>query len=317
MTSWHDSALVTGAEPTIESVERRAGEILKVRPAYGEIVDFYLRVFRVQLAWQGKVRARAVRDSVADCLGLGVPLASRLDPGLDVSSLLGLWQEMKAVFGGGNKVLGKLAATVDKAESHGNLDPGPWLSSLRPWEPGLVEEAARRIGVDADALLTLARAVTVPHWRAVAHAWLGSGALLAWKHFECPVCGDRPALGELRTGPQGQTELKVSPERVMHCAFCGTAWAAASLACPGCASSDAGDAKYYFSPDDRAIRIDFCKRCKCYLKVIDGSLVVGPLYVALELVASAHVDRVAVGRGLKPLSESGRPVTAGVKEERQ
>ena len=300
--------------PTLDTLARRADVIVASRPLYQELVTFYLAVFRQQIQWRPRLVIdpdTGAPEQALACLREGAPLATRFSPGLEEDSLASLWSEMKDVFRRGNPALKEGVLTIDRAEEAGAMEPASWLASLRPHRPERVTEMAAAAGVDVAFLGTLARAVTAPHWSAVARRWLPRTRLTMWRRFQCPVCGGRAAIGELRTEKTGHDGMKAAPERYLHCAFCWSRWAAPSLQCPACDSTRAGDAKYYHTPDDPGTRIDFCASCKRYLKVVDGDRVGEPLHVGLEMLATLHLDQVALDKGLTPLDGAPRSAKEG------
>ncbi|MCK4660022.1 MAG: formate dehydrogenase accessory protein FdhE [Phycisphaerae bacterium] len=292
-------------EAALKALERRADAIVKARSAYKEMVDFYLTVFRRQIEWRDRLAARPApvdREQVRTCLSAGEPLIERYDPGLESDSLLALWAEMKEVFRRGNAVLCKAVEKIEEVERSGDFSPASWLMEQRPERGCLVREVAERIGVEEPMLASLARAVTFPHWRLVAASWLpSSGRLHEWKRFCCPTCGDTPALVELCTAPGEDGNISPAPQRFMHCAFCGSRWKVEDMKCPACASTKSGDAKYYFTSEEPELRIDFCKSCNHYVKVIDSGKISGEVHVGLELLTTAHLDAIAQEKNLTPL----------------
>jgi formate dehydrogenase maturation protein FdhE len=291
-------------QKAVQTLERRATEILKARPAYQEIVDFYLTVFRRQIEWRDRlvVHPEAVGDEQRrQCLGRGDPLIDSFDPGLDAGSLLELWIEMKAVFQRGNAVLRHAVDQIDQAERVDRFVAATWLAEQRPDRGELVTEAARQIGVDEPVLATLARAVTFPHWQLVAQHWLPDEAPDQWLRPRCPTCGGVPGLIEIRAERSGIEGISGAPRRYLLCPFCGSRWVAPVLRCPACESTRPGDAKYYFTSDEPELRIDFCKACNHYVKVVDADKITGPVHVGLELLTTAHLDAIAQDKNLTPL----------------
>ncbi|HUU85870.1 MAG TPA: formate dehydrogenase accessory protein FdhE [Phycisphaerae bacterium] len=288
----------------LKALDRRADAILKARPAYREMVNFYLTVFRRQIEWRDKL---VVHPQVMDddqrrqCLKAGRPLVEQFDPGIESDSLLRLWAEMRAVFRRGNDVLRRAVDQIDEAERGHEFVPATWLAELRPDRDELVTDAAGRIGLDEPILAVLARAVTLPHWQLVARTWLPEGCPASWQRSRCPMCGGLPALAEMRTQPGGADKLKTPPRRFLHCPFCGTCWAAPGIKCPACDSTKPGDAKYYFTPEEPDLRVDFCKSCNHYVKVVDADKITGRLHLGLELLTTAHLDTIAQEKHLSPL----------------
>jgi FdhE protein len=165
----------------------------------------------------------------------------------------------------------------------------------------LVADAGREIGIDESILATLARAVTFPHWKLVAQSWLGQDRLDEWRRFQCPACGGSPALAEDRVRPSTTEGISGARQRLMHCPFCGTQWVVPALKCPACDSTRPGDAKYYYTAKEPELRIDFCKACDHYVKVVNTDKTSGRLHLGLELLTTAHLDAIAHDKGLKPL----------------
>jgi FdhE protein len=293
-------------QAAIKALTRRAERILEARPAYKEMVDFYLDVFRLQIEWRGRLAftpQEVTEEEVGVCLKEGSPLIGRFDPALGTDDLLELWGEMKAVYARGNEVLRQAVSNIEEAEKAGGFAPGPWLSEQRPDRGELVADAARLIGIDEPVLASLARATTFPLWDRVAQTWLPKRRLDEWRRFRCPTCGGPPGLVELRaaSGSSGTEGVKPAVLRLMHCPFCGSRWVAPGMACPSCGSTKAGDAKYLFTKNEPEWRIDFCKGCRHYLKVIDGDKVHGRVHVGLELLTAAHLDMLAREKQLTPM----------------
>ena len=291
--------------PTLQALNRRAEDILKARPAYKEMVGFYLTVFRRQIEWRDRLVVQpeeVTAERAQDCLRKGTPLVERFDPGIDSQSLLDLYVEVKALFRRGNEVLRQAMDKLDDAEKAGDFTPATWLLEQRCGRPELVADAAGSIGIEESVLATLARAVTFPHWELVARSWLSQADLKDWKGSHCPVCGGVAALAENRKERDSSVEnLSPASVRRLHCSFCGTRWAFPALECLSCGSVKSGDAKYLFTQDEPELRIDFCKSCHRYLKVVDGAKVSGPIHVGLELLTTAHLDDLAQGKNLSPL----------------
>ena len=98
-----------------------------------------------------------------------------------------------------------------------------------------------------------------------------------------------------------ELDVTLSENYKMACPFCGSCWPAPALKCPACDSTRAGDAKYYFTPDEPDLRIDFCKSCNHYVKVVSTDKTVGRLHLGLELLTTAHLDAIAQEKDLSPL----------------
>ena len=275
-----------------------------MRPAYKELVDFYLKVFTCQVeAWPAlRVNPQPVEpDEARRCLTEGVTLLSRYDPGIELESLLSLWTKMKAVFARGNDALRQAVEKIEAAEESGTFKAGAFLREQRPAHAELVVETAGELEVEKQVLATLTRAVTYPHWQFVAQTWLPPDRLDEWRRVPCPTCGGPPALGELHRDPGEDTGVKDGARLYLHCLFCGSRWTVPPMKCLACGSTKSGDAKYFFTSDEPELRIDFCGSCHHYLKVVDADQIEGPVHVALEVLAASHLDTLAQEKELTPL----------------
>jgi len=291
-------------QQAIQALERRAQAILRARVAYRELVEFYLTVFRRQLEWSRRVEVHPQpvdADLRRACLRTGRPLVERFDPGIEPPSLLDLWTEMKSVFRRGNAVLRRALEKIDDAEAAGRFTPATWLSEQRPQRYELVTAASGEIGIDESILATLSRAVTFPHWNVVAQHWLDDGCAAEWRRASCPICGGPPGLAESCAAPDAPEGFTPAPQRRMHCPFCGAHWMVAALKCPACDSTRAGDAKYYYTAEEPELRIEFCKRCHRYVKVVNSAKTGGVFHLGLELLTTAHLDVIARDQHLRPL----------------
>ena len=295
---------VRRSQPSLKALNRRAEAILQARPAYKEMVDFYLTVFRRQIEWRDRLAVHPEEVTVEqarECLRKGTVLGECYDPGIASESLLNLWAEMKEIFRRGNDVLRRAMEKIDDDEKTDGFVSAAWLTEQRPDRSELVADAARQIGIDESVLATLVRAVTFPHWERVAQSWLPPGRLDEWKRFRCPTCGGVPGLADIRAERNGRDGDSPVTRRLMHCPFCGSSWPVPTLDCPNCGSTKEGDAKYFFTADEPEWRIDFCKTCQHYVKVIDGEKVSGPIHVGLELLTATHLDVIAQAKSLRPL----------------
>ncbi|MGD2108473.1 MAG: formate dehydrogenase accessory protein FdhE [Phycisphaerae bacterium] len=291
----------------VKALERRARAILKARPAYAEMVEFYLTVFRRQLEWRDRLMVHPEEvssDQVQGLLREGKVLKEQYDPGLDSDSLMRLWSQMKADFAEGNEVLCEAVGKIEAAEARGDLVAATWLMEQRPERGDLITDASERIGVDASVLATLARSVTFPHWAFVSEAWVAESPHEVWKRPHCPVCGCIAGLVELRKEASGLENTTSVSRRYGHCPFCGTRWVLPSVSCLSCGSTKAGDAKYFFASEEPDLRIDFCNRCHHYVKVVDGGKMSGRIHVGLELLTASHLDVIARDKHLSPLEVS-------------
>lgn len=104
----------------------------------------------------------------------------------------------------------------------------------------------------------------------------------------CPVCGDLPVMGFLRS----EDGL-----RVLECSLCGSRWGAPRVMCPFCSSMDQKKMKYIFADDDDSRRVYLCDNCGKYIKISAApDEKAEEFIVPLEDLATAHLDLAAEER---------------------
>lgn len=114
----------------------------------------------------------------------------------------------------------------------------------------------------------------------------------------CPGCGHDAALALLMT-EDGQRRL--------WCRHCAIVWPVRRLKCPSCGNTDADTLGYFTLEEDTGRRVDFCRKCKCYLKTLDlrgKAREYGSVQADLEDLLSSDLDVAAVREGFLPMSKA-------------
>jgi FdhE protein len=109
-----------------------------------------------------------------------------------------------------------------------------------------------------------------------------------WNHGYCPCCGGLPAMGEI---------FNQDGMRRLHCATCSTSWSFPRLRCAYCGNSDAETLEYFTAEGEESHRVDVCRKCSCYLKVIDNRTEVSDIPMDIEDVSTLHLDLLAQKEG--------------------
>lgn len=108
-------------------------------------------------------------------------------------------------------------------------------------------------------------------------------------HGYCPVCGDLPVMGFLRS----EDGL-----RVLECSLCGTRWGFPRIMCPFCNNIDQDKLKYIFADDDDKRRAYLCEKCNKYIKISAApGQKTEEFVLPLEDLATAHLDLAAQDKG--------------------
>ncbi len=99
----------------------------------------------------------------------------------------------------------------------------------------------------------------------------------------CPICDNFSEL----------SLLEEDGKRSLICSFCNYKWTSQRLFCPFCKNKDNKTLFYSYSEQDKAYRIDYCKKCKKYIKTVDVRKLNHFLYPPLEMIATLHLDLIA------------------------
>jgi len=109
-----------------------------------------------------------------------------------------------------------------------------------------------------------------------------------WDEGYCPVCGAIPTMGEL-VGDEGQKKL--------HCSLCATSWGITRIKCSYCGNKKIDGLEYFTAEGETGYRVDICRKCSCYLKVVDSRELGAGLPMDVEDINTMHLDLLAQKEG--------------------
>jgi FdhE protein len=115
-----------------------------------------------------------------------------------------------------------------------------------------------------------------------------------WLRNYCPTCGAPPAMAQLIGVDPGRL-------RLLSCGCCHTRWRYRRTGCPFCDDQHEHRLSVLAIEGEAGLRIDYCDRCRGYLKTYDGH---GSEDVLLADWTSMHLDVLAKERGLKRCAAS-------------
>ncbi len=149
-----------------------------------------------------------------------------------------------------------------------------------------IEEATKGLGVKAEHLLYLVGALIQPGLEEIARK-VNSQFLDKWWQSSCPVCGRISAVAKNRYG-----------KRFLVCTYCGTEYLFDNFFCVYCDNKDPYTLKFIEVEENPALKIDFCTKCKHYLKVIEEAKLKEPIPKGLEDILTLNLDFLAKDAGL-------------------
>lgn len=232
---------------------------------------------------EGQSRLRAGRTWVD-------PSRLECDPALSDAIVRTLVQDLRAAIGTAPHALRR----VEDAITTGGLPAARLLRAVLDRDAPGVDALARQTGVPTQVLHFLGAYLARPFLAAASREFdaelLGSGR----EGADCPVCGHEASLSFLQ--PENGA-------RRLWCRHCGRGWGVPRVRCAFCANADAASLGYFEIEGLPGRRVDFCRRCRRYLKTFDLRAIDahGDATLAdLEDLTSAEMDAAAVAEGFTP-----------------
>jgi formate dehydrogenase maturation protein FdhE len=108
-----------------------------------------------------------------------------------------------------------------------------------------------------------------------------------WWRTPCPICGQTPQVARLR-----------NRRRYLTCSFCGVDYPSDHFLCVHCQNKDPYTLQYLKNDDEPEFQIDYCTKCKHYLKVINEDELKEPIPRCIEDILTLDLDITAKNAGL-------------------
>ena len=285
--------MTTNLAITSQQIKHATAALKKLRPAYGELLNFYEKIFVAQEDSKSEIKLEALKIT-KEMLALKkkekFPLIDVSEFRIDSKAAIALLQRICAIVEAANKEMADSAGVIRKAIASETLDPQALFSSLLKADDAYFKKLKKDLAIDKKTLAFVAYISIKPsvvHCAEQLASYLDSDH--PWDKGFCPLCGSAP----------GFSVFEDEGQRVLFCGFCWHQWAAQRIYCPFCENKDSKTLHYYFSEEEKNYRIDSCDRCKTYLKAIDQKNTDRVIYPPLEFVATLHLDIKAQEMGFK------------------
>ena len=216
----------------------------------------------------------------------GVPLLRDLELGVDEGLAHNLLVELARAreAASPSEPARRLRAAIER----GDPGIGELLTHAAVGDRERIAAAARRRDLDPDLLWALAQAVLEPAFRAWRRTLERLSAGIPWQRDYCFVCGTPAVFGELRE----------DGSRHLRCLRCGAGWRVRRLHCPACGNEDHATLCTLYEEGRRGTRrVEACERCRRYVKLIAAAAPTPAEMLAVEHLATRHLDAVARERG--------------------
>jgi len=181
------------------------------------------------------------------------------------------------------------ARQIRSALEDNNLDLAALLPHVAAGDREFVASLGQSQQLDAALVWTLAQNTLKPALRAWRRQLANLVEGIPWRKGYCYVCGAGATLGELQESLQ-----------VMHlrCGQCGADWQFPRLQCMYCGNQDHKTLGFlYAETQPEKMRVEVCDQCHGYLKVIAAFSPTPPELLAVEDLATLHLDYIAQARG--------------------
>ncbi len=181
------------------------------------------------------------------------------------------------------------AGRIRLALEERRLDIRDLLAHIAAGEKERLASAVERLGLDAGLVWSLAENALKP----VLRSWCRQLSPLVegfpWNKGTCFVCAAPAILGELQDNAQ---------VKHLRCGACGADWQFRRLQCMYCGNEDHEAQRYLYEEKEKdKMRVEVCDKCRGYLKVISAFSPTPSDMLAVEDLATIHLDYIAQERG--------------------
>jgi FdhE protein len=276
-----------------ESTTKRINQLRETRTEHEEILDFYEKVLRAQREVQAETiiaELQLPEEHVETKIQAGFALFDREQFPVDKETGNHLFVKLCQLSQDENPLLAGAAKAFLEALESGKLDLAVVFTAVLTGRKEQVDEIAAGLEAPAAILLTLGKLSLQPSLLAVARQGAQRVSLDTWRYSYCPICAAPPAIAAL-SGEEGK--------RLALCSFCGHYWVLPRIGCPFCGTVKPGDLKYFYGEGEDLHRVQVCEKCRGYLKIVDirhGGDIQG---LAVDDIATSHLDLLAEKEGYR------------------
>jgi FdhE protein len=275
-----DASVETG----LDFISRAVGEVRKIKPDYGLLLDLYERIFIEQERAQSSMRTPSSRipgEALAERAGGNLHLVDVSDFEIDGESAAILFEKICAILMEEGDQVAESAERAAGALRAGELNIGEIASALLQGDGDFLSSVGASLGIEVAVLSFILYNSIKPSVHVFSRSL--SGFLDTEAECEsgcCPVCGSMPELSVF--GENGK--------RSLVCGFCGHQWPSKRVFCVFCGNADHETLRYYQIDNEEEYRVDVCEKCKRYIKTVDVKKTTRPIYLPLENASTPYID---------------------------
>jgi FdhE protein len=274
--------------PEVAAALERLDQVAEAAPALREAAALQGAVLRTAFTDVPRASAPAItRERAGEKLRDGVPLLRGEPLDLDMPAVNRMMLRLC-------KAIGTQAESPDPASEiaaaieRGDLSAETLARAALDGEVSTIYERAAALGVDGALLGSIVRWSLFPALAPLAAKLATLQSTGAWGRGYCPSCGNWPLLGEHRGLEQA---------RFLRCGLCAASWAVDRIFCPFCGTRDHQHLHFLHVEGADQQRAVTCDNCQGYLKVLASLVPIPAAELAVQDVATLHLDMVALERG--------------------
>jgi formate dehydrogenase accessory protein FdhE len=277
---------MNAADPILQ----RLSWIVSEWPALKEAAQIYETILPVlgdaKHAETGAGQISMTVEEARAKMGRGLPLLRGGELELDVNAVKDLMIQLTTA---AEKMKAGLARRIRFALEDEALDVALLIPHVMAGDRDRAAAMAQGLQLDPDLVWLLAGNAMKPAMQAWSRQLAPLGEGISWDDGHCFVCGAYALLGELRDDNQ----LKH-----LRCGQCGADWRFRRLQCTHCGNTDHRTLGYlYLEGMPEKIQAETCDKCGSYLKVIPAFAPTPSDMLAVEDLATLHLDYIAKDRG--------------------
>lgn len=285
-SNWGDQMTSTGAFFS-NDIEKAAESLKRLRPAYENLIEFYMRVFIAQEEAEQHMHLEPVqmpRHLVSLKAKEGFPLIRISEFVIDKAVSNNLFNEICRIALDANETLTTSARRTLDALISEKIDLELLFENLLNENDSYFEQVADDISIEKKILVFFTYNSMKPSLKAYAQAIsIDNRSSDQWEKGFCPVCGSFPGIATLENGGG----------KFLFCNFCCNKWRAQRIFCPFCETEDQKVLQYFYNEEELEYRVDTCNECKKYIKTVDVRNLDRIFYPPLEQISTLHLDMKA------------------------
>lgn len=262
-------------------------ELAALKPALSQICTFHAALYRLWQTSSPFVRLNLDPTEASTRQQQGFPLISGVMLKIDPAKASRFFADLLALLAAHGQQGQDEIARLQKSLEQGQLELTPLLVAALDRDRRPISEKAAELEVQAALLeygLNLSLAGALRRCRAENQP----SAVANWHQGYCPFCGGLPSIAA-HGGEDGK--------KTLHCSLCGYDWQFQRITCIHCGNTDHETLAYFTAEGEPGYRVDICRKCCGYLKVLDNRQLQAGLQLDIADIASLPLDFMAAQEG--------------------